>query len=287
MRTLNVAMAGALLLFVGCRFENRLPIDMVSVNRTQPVGQETGLDASVRFDIGSLEITGQRGDTLYSVDLDYDKASNRLEIRYDPPNSRGAGRLSLDLHSSHPRGIRRERYNNKLRLAFDDSVPLRLRVNAGVGDARLSLSDIRLSQLELESGVGTSKISAYNLNPVVCESIRFKNGVGSMEAVGLGNLNFRRFEFEGGVGGASLDFTGEWKQDADIRIQVGIGGVNVRIPREIGVRVEAEKNLLSGLHLEGFSQRGSHYYSGNYDSASVRISVRVETGIGGLRITWV
>lgn len=287
MRALNVSLAGALLLFVGCRFENRLPIEMVSVSRSQPVGQEKSLDASVRFDVGSLEIAGQRGDTLYSVDLDYDKASHRSEIRYDPPKSGGEGRLSLDLHGNHPRGIRQERYNNRLRLAFDDSIPLRLRVNAGVGDARLALSDIRLVQLELESGVGTSRISAYSLNPVVCESIRFKNGVGSMEAVGLGNLNFRKFEFEGGVGGASLDFTGEWKQDADIRIQVGVGGVNARIPREIGVRVEAEKNLLSGLHLEGFTQRGSHYYSSNYDSASVRISVRVETGIGGLRITWI
>jgi len=50
--------------------------------------------------------------------------------------------------------------------------------------------------------------------------------------------------------------------------------------------VEAEKSFLSGMHLEGFTQRDSYHYSENYDSATIRLSVRVETGIGGFRITW-
>jgi hypothetical protein len=63
--------------------------------------------------------------------------------------------------------------------------------------------------------------------------------------------------------------------------------VNVKIPREIGVKVEAEKHFLSGVQLDGFNQRDSIYYSANYDTAAIRVSVRVETGIGGLKITWI
>jgi len=48
----------------------------------------------------------------------------------------------------------------------------------------------------------------------------------------------------------------------------------------------AEKHFLSGLHLEGFDQRDSYYYSKNYDTAQIRVSVRIDTGIGGLKITW-
>jgi hypothetical protein len=113
-----------------------------------------------------------------------------------------------------------------------------------------------------------------------------KSGIGGFDATGLGNLNFRDFEFEGGVGGANLDFSGDWKRSAEIRIQVGVGGVNLRLPREIGVRVEAEKHFLSGLHLEGFDQRDSYYYSRNYDATQIRVTVRIDTGIGGLKITW-
>jgi hypothetical protein len=144
---------------------------------------------------------------------------------------------------------------------------------------------MKLSRLDFESGVGSAKVSAYEPNAIPCESIRLKNGVGSLEAVGLANLNFKSLEFEGGVGGANLDFTGEWRQNADIRIQVGVGGVNVRLPREIGVRVEAEKHFLSGLQLEGFINEDS--LQRKLRQSSIRVTVRVTTGIGGLKITWV
>jgi hypothetical protein len=144
-----------------------------------------------------------------------------------------------------------------------------------------------VERLDLECGVGGSKVTAYEPNPVVCEVVRIKNGVGGMDAIGLGNLNFRDLEFEGGVGGATLDFSGAWKQNAEIRIQVGVGGVNMKLPRDLGVKVEAEKHFLSGLHLDGFSKRDSYYYSENYDKAKIRLSVRVATGVGGFRITWI
>ncbi len=282
-----LACALGTLLFAGCNFEDRVPIEMTSMDQSQPLGNEKSLDSTIRFDIGSLEITGgQKSEQLYSLNLEYDKASYTPDIQYDPARAGGEGRFLLDLHSMHRVGVRRERHNNRLRLAFNDAIPLNLKVNAGVGDARLSLSGMKISRIEFESGVGGAKMSAYEPNSIPCEYVRLKNGVGGFDATGLGNLNFKEFEFEGGVGGANLDFSGEWKQNADIRIQVGVGGVTVRMPRELGVKVEAEKHFLSGLHLEGFNERDSSYYSQNYDSAPIRVSVRVETGIGGLRITW-
>jgi hypothetical protein len=273
-----------LLLLAGCRFEDRVPIDMASMSQSQPLRQEKSLDSTILFDIGSLEITSSRKNTaLYSFDLDYDKASYQPEVQY---NSGAEGRFSFDLHSTNKGGLRRQRQSNRLRLEFTDSIPLSLKVNAGVGDARLSLTGMKISRIEFESGVGGAKISAYEPNTIPCEYVRLKNGVGGFDATGLGYLNFREFEFEGGVGGANLDFSGEWKQNADIRIQVGVGGVNVRMPREIGVRVEAEKHFLSGLHLDGFTMKDSYYYSQNYDTAAIKVSVRINTGIGGLRITW-
>jgi hypothetical protein len=267
-----------------CYLEERVPAEMVSLNQSRPVNSERSLDADIRFDIGSLEISGGKGSTLYSLDLEYDKVSYEPELEYQPGE---AGRLQFKLESTHKLGIRSERQQNRLRLNLTEEVPVKLNINTGVGDARLQLSGIKVSELELESGVGGSRISSYEPNTVVCDRIRIKNGVGSMDAIGLGNLNFRELEFEGGVGGANLDFTGEWKQDAEVRVQVGVGGVTIRMPRDIGVRVEAEKNLFSGVHLEGFNKRDSLYYSENYDRAKHRVTVRVETGIGGFRVNWI
>ena len=275
------------LLFAGCDFGDRVPIEMASMNQSQAIGKEKSLSSDIRFDIGTLEISGSRKEAvLYSYDLEYDKASYSPDVQYNSALGGTEGRFSFNLNDLHRGGLRRQRQSNRLNIAFNNSIPLNLRVNAGVGDARLSLSGIKLSRFEFESGVGGAKISAYEPNSVPCEYVRLKNGVGGFDAIGLGNLNFRTFEFEGGVGGANLDFSGEWKQNADVQIKIGVGGVNVRLPREIGVKVEAAKHFLSGVHLEGFNQRDSYYYSQNYDTAPIRISVRVEAGIGGLKITW-
>jgi hypothetical protein len=268
----------------GCDLEDRVPAEMVSMDQSHPLGQEKSLDARIQFDIGSLEVTGDRKAQAYSLDLEYDKTSYTPDVRYDPGQE---GRFSFRLESNHRGGLRPTRQGNRLRLGLTDSVPVKLNIDTGVGDARLNLSGLKIEQLELKAGVGGSRLAAYEPNPIECSSIRIKNGVGSMNAVGLANLNFHDMEFEGGVGGADLDFTGDWKQSADIAIQVGVGGVTMRMPREVGVRVEAEKHFLSGLHLEGFEKRDSYYYSESYDRAKVRVSVRVATGVGGFRLVWV
>jgi hypothetical protein len=272
------------LLVAGCDFEERVPAEITSMDQSRPLENEKSLSAEIRFDVGSVDITADRKTNAYSLDLEYDKASFQPELRYEPGEE---GRLFFRLAGMHKTGIHAERQQNRLRLNLNQSIPLRLTLNTGVGDARLNLSGLRLSDLQVEAGVGGSKISAYEPNHVSCNTIRIKNGVGAMDAVGLGNLNFRDFEFAGGIGGATLDFTGEWKQGADIRIQVGVGGVTMKVPRELGVRVEAEKHFLSGLHLDGFTKRDASYYSENYDKAKFRLSVRVATGVGGFRIAWV
>jgi hypothetical protein len=258
---------------------------MVSIEQSQPIGSEERLDAKIDFDIGSLEIASDQAPNIYSLNLDYDRIRFEPDIHYEAQGG-AEGRLSVQLESTRKLGIRNRVETNRLRLNLTDSMPVILRLNSGVGESRLSLSGIKLTRLDLEAGVGGTKISAYEPNPVVCERISLENGVGSMEAVGLGNLNFRSLRFEGGVGGASLDFSGEWQEDAEVRIAVGVGGVTIRMPRDIGVRVDAEKNFLSGLQLEDLEKRGSDYYSRNYDSARIRISVRVTTGIGGFKFSW-
>ena len=274
--------------FTGCSFAPYIPVEMDTMSQQQRIDKEKTLKSTIRFDVGTLEITGDKEtDSLYTLDLEYDKSSYRPEVQYDTDSSGEEGRFSFSLEGMHKPGLRKEGIGNSLRLKFSDSIPMDLMVNSGVGNARLSLSGMKVTRITFESGVGGAKISVFEPNAVACEYISLKNGVGSIEAVGLGNLDFRELEFEGGVGGADLDFAGDWRQDATVRIQVGVGGVHLRMPRSIGVRVEAAKNFLSGMHLDGFTQNGLDYYSENYEDAPVKVFMRVNTGIGGFKIPWI
>jgi len=278
---------GAALVLSGCNFTDRVPVEMEQATESRPLGSESSLEARVQVDVGSLEISGEGAGQLYEADLEYDKAGYEPEFHYDPGSSRN-GVLTCKLESLHRSGLRGERNTNRLRLNLTGTIPLDLQIKTGVGDVRLALSRLQVSRLDLEAGVGGARLSSYEPNPAICDEIRLRNGVGSLEAMGLGNLNFRRLDFEGGIGGADLDFSGDWKQNADVRISVGIGGVSLRVPRTLGVRLTAEKHFLSGFSLDGFRrQSGDDYYSENYDTARIHISVVVKTGIGGFKISWI
>jgi hypothetical protein len=281
----GAACLAAVLLFSGCAIVDRGPADMAQMDQSRPRGREASLQADITLDVGALEISGADASTLYSLGVEYDKAGYQPDIDYEEGSDQG--RLIFSLEGMHKRASHSGIETNRVRLGLTDEIPVKLDIRSGVGEARLALTRIRLTGLDLDAGVGGARISAYEPNPSNCDTIRLRNGVGGLEAVGLGNLNFRRFDFEGGVGGATLDFSGEWKQNADIRIQVGVGGVNVHMPRDIGVRVSAEKHFLSGFHLDGFRKAGGdEYYSDNYDTAGVRVFVVVKMGIGGFNISW-
>lgn len=80
------------LMLAGCDFEDRVPIEMVSMSRTQTLVKEKILESTISFDIGSLEITGEpTAVSLYSFYLEYDKASYAPDIQYNtvPDGSEG------------------------------------------------------------------------------------------------------------------------------------------------------------------------------------------------------
>lgn len=271
-----------------CDMDQQRAMQMTSMNQDQPLDKEKRLEADFRYDIGSIEISGDKNSrSLYSYSLEFDKSGNPPDVRYETSQGGESGHLSFQMGDSRHVTLKANTESNRLRVQFNDSVPLRLKLSMGIGESRLGLSGLKLSGLDMESGVGAAKLSAYEPNPIECSSIRLKAGVGGVEAVGLGNLHFHEFDFEGGVGGANLDFSGDWQRDAVVRIQVGVGGVNAKIPRDIGVRVEANQHFLSGLHLEGFQKRDDAHYSENYERSKFKVSVKVTTGVGGLRITWI
>jgi hypothetical protein len=286
MKTMPIGVLLLPLLFSSCGWEDRMPAEMTSLSQSQPLGQEKSLGADIHIDVGALEIASETKPLAYSMDLEYDRASYRPDITYNATRDGEEGHLSFRLQGGRRAGMPRNQPSTRLRLGLSDTLPLNLNIGTGVGETRLALSHLKLARLELETGVGGARITAYDPNSITCESIRIKNGVGGMDATGLANLNFRKLEFEGGVGGAKLDFSGEWKHDASIDIQIGVGGVALHMPRDIGVRVEAERHFLSGLHLAEFSRRDSFYFSNNYDRTDIHVSVRVTTGVGGFRISW-
>ena len=62
---------------------------------------------------------------------------------------------------------------------------------------------------------------------------RYETGASLVTLTGLANANFSLFEFSGGAGNYTLDFSGELNRDATVSITTGLGNLRIVIPANL------------------------------------------------------
>jgi hypothetical protein len=99
----------------------------------------------------------------------------------------------------------------------------------------------------------------------------------------LSGMAVRRLDVDIGAGELQIDLTGPWDQDLDARIQGGVGEATVRLPREVGVRVQATGGL-GGINAQGLRKEGGYYVNDAYGKSDVRLRISVTGGIGQINL---
>lgn len=276
----------ALALLAGCvDFDDDRDFNsrMTNFRQERPLSAEKSVDYRLENPVGTLQVSLGDAGKVFDLDADYDERKLKPEFRYDVVGDRGDFNFKFESVTGKTRNVSK----TNMRLRVSPELVSSFWVRAGVGKSDVDLTKVRLKRLQVESGVGETVVSVYEPNLERCDRIELKAGVGAFQTVGLGNANFRELDFEGGVGEADLDLTGRWTNPADIDIKVGIGSVEVTLPRELGVELRVSKNFMSGLSLYDFDRRGdSEYVSQNFAQSKVHIRINVETGIGGVVVRW-
>lgn len=117
-------------------------------------------------------------------------------------------------------------------------------------------------------------------NSDVPMDMKVNMGVGGGD-LDLGDLNLGELEIDVGVGGAEIDLSGRCERDLGATIHGGMGGLKLVLPREVGVRVEAESGL-GRVGASGFNREGDVYTNDAYGRTDVTLSIRVDVGVGGV-----
>ncbi len=86
-----------------------------------------------------------------------------------------------------------------------------------------------------------------------------------------------------GVGECEVDLTGDWHGDADVKIEGGMGRVNVRLPRAVGVRAHVAGGLGS-VHTSDLSRDGDYYVNSAYGKSPVTLTVDITGGVGEINL---
>ena len=257
--------------------------NFVDFSQSEPAGDEELMRARVELKVGKIEVEPGSPSNSYELELHYNELA--FEPMIDFAREDGVADLSIGLDGEGKsfRGFGQ----NRLFLRLSPDVPIELVTNNGIGECNLNLTGMKVRSLVLESGVGETTLTMLESNPISCEKIEISSGVGELELVGLGNLSFEELDFQGGVGGASLDFSGSWDTVGEVEIEVGVGGISLLLPRDVGAEIRASKTFMSDIELPNFTKKGNTYYSDNLDRVSKVIKFRVTAGIGEVELKWI
>ena len=243
------------------------------------------LNARIEFAAGTLTLRPARAATLYRMDLQYDAD------RYSPISRFEAATngLVLGVQNVGASGLRvssKRHLQQNAVIELSPEVNLSLDVSFGAVEAGMDLGGLRLTDARIRTAASQTSLRFSQPNRAVCSSLELNAGAAKFEAVGLGNSGCQEIRFDGGVGEVTLDLTGQWVSDSRLVANVAVGGLTLRLPRQLGVELVVDR-FLASFNPVGFSRKGSSYFSQGYDERDRHLRIEIKTTVGDINVEWV
>lgn len=250
---------------------------------------ENELKVTLTSSFGTIKIS--RGDPEKIVVVQSDDEGRPVNLDYSVRNRVGYMDLTLGEGEQDPEGKRGSFHISNFRpgqwaLKFSDAIPISFDVQLGVGKANFDLSGLHVKDLNLSTGAGDVILDFDERNPTTIENMNIESGVSKVDARNLGNANFKHFRFQGGVGSATLDFGGGLNREVDVDVEVGMGVMTIIVPPDIGARVMYSESWGSKVECarDFQSNNDSEYISDNYYNVPAKMNIRVDSGLGSVKI---
>jgi hypothetical protein len=231
----------------------------------------------VQYGAGRVDVRGSADPLLYSMHLRYDESRAVPLHRYDAEQH--SVLLGLESRSQGLRSSGDRDETGELRLTLPNSIPLELEMQLGGTQSFLELGGLQLQSLRLECGATDATVMFSSPNRARMSDLTIDVGAADLFALHLANANADQIRIHGGVGVVDLEFGGTWTRDLTVTTQVAIGKLILRVPADIGIRLDLQR-VVAGFDHEGMVKRDDGWYSTNYASAPHKLHVRAETYFG-------
>lgn len=239
------------------------------------LGQAQAVEARFDMGCGTLWVHGG-GSDLMEASFAYNVPAWKPEVVYAVTG--GKGRLSVKQPSvTSVRGHAENRWDVRL----SNGVPIDLTVHTGVGKSTLDLDGLDLTTLKVDAGCGDPAIRLGGSYPSLAR-IDLDSGVGTVALDLVGRYPaLKNVDIDCGTGGVRVDLTGQWGRDAQVRLHTGVGKTSLRLPKDVGVRVEVDSGIgkVSG---KGMKMDGKAFVNDAYGTSKVRLDVTAHSGTGDI-----
>jgi hypothetical protein len=260
--------------------------------RTENLNKKIELDKAdqliVTCELGAGEFTIRPKDMTEAADVEVTYDSRDLEciVDYSERGSRGY----LELESDHRRSNHKDTEDNIWDITLSTRYPVTIEMDIGACEADFDLGGIPIKEMSLDIGAASGVLEFSKPNPERLDEMNIDAGASSLEMRQLGNANFEYLSFDGGVGSFELDLRGEYKDESTVNIEVGLGSVEITMPKGVPFRIETDgDHFLSSIdfHNNDMSEVDDDVWeSDDFEDADARIILELSAGLGSIDVYW-
>ncbi|SYZ72665.1 exported hypothetical protein [Candidatus Zixiibacteriota bacterium] len=240
------------------------------------------------FDLGAGKFIFMPKDTVGILEADVEYDSRNVEVFAEYKKRGSVGRL--DVGSDLLNKMHVESEDNIWEVGLSRRYPSELTFDIGLCETDIELGGVPITYLKLDLGAADGTLKISTANPDTADDVILDAGAASFEAEKLGNLNFSRLSFDGGVGKFRLDFSGDYRVRSRARVSIGLGKALIYIPSNLPVRIEAEDNFLSTVKFRNrdrFEVEDNYFESKDFRESKIGLDLKIDVGMGSVEIIWV
>lgn len=107
-------------------------------------------------------------------------------------------------------------------------------------------------------------------------------GVSDAE-LNLAGIRLSHLSIDAGVGETTVNLDGDWLESFDGKINLGVGGAKIHLPKGTGVKLSVS-NGLGSIDTKGLISKGKDVYVNEaFEHSDIVINLRVDVGVGGVK----
>ena len=250
----------------------------------------------VYFDcsIGNLKMKPSKNRYIITGNIDYNSTMAKPIAKLTDKNN--ISRLDLEVKPNKTNDNNTKSFINSLMKEGNDNYKINfemptkistdMNLNFGLGKVDLDFSGIRIAQLVMNCGLSDVSLVNTKSNIINCEKIHISTGVSDFNSLGLGNFNASNYIFDVGMGSAEIDMSGSANKNSDLKIDVTVGSLELKLPKNTNIELIINKNMLSSVNVKGLISSGDgKYTSRNTQKRWTTMKAEISVGLGSVDIS--
>ena len=136
--------------------------------------------------------------------------------------------------------------HNRLRLEVPQGAPVSIEGDMGFGASEIDLGGLAVDTVDLDLGAGEHKLTFSEPTAGAMARLKIDASMGELDVTGVGNGSPREVEIDHGMGELTLDLGGRWRNDGDVKLELGMGDCRVELPaptEAAGIMVESSVSM--------------------------------------------